>query len=160
MIRISHRGNLTGPNPEYENSPNYILNALGNDYDVEVDVWFKNNQFWLGHDEPKYLISLSFLQINKLWCHAKNVLTASVLNKTQEVHWFFHQEDDISITSNGHLWTYPGKELLPSHVSSSIAVIPERVEWNWNGLGMCNGICSDFIAIYSDKMTEARKINN
>ena len=38
MKIISHRGNIRGPNPEKENRPSYIDCALGNGYDVEIDI--------------------------------------------------------------------------------------------------------------------------
>ena len=41
MIFISHRGNLEGPNPERENNPDYISEALERVYSVEVDVWYE-----------------------------------------------------------------------------------------------------------------------
>ena len=39
MILISHRGNITGPNKEMENKPEYIEKTLKMGYDVEIDVW-------------------------------------------------------------------------------------------------------------------------
>ena len=54
MIFISHRGNLDGLNPDRENSPDYIDEAIKLGFDVEVDVRTKDGQLWLGHDEPQY----------------------------------------------------------------------------------------------------------
>ena len=54
MKLISHRGNTSGPNPEKENSPEYIIAALLAGYEVEIDVWFENGKFMLGHSEPQY----------------------------------------------------------------------------------------------------------
>jgi len=73
MILISHRGNILGKKKQLENNPDYIENALNLGYDVEVDVWSVDKQFYLGHDEPQYKIERSFLQNKKLWCHAKNI---------------------------------------------------------------------------------------
>ena len=74
MIFISHRGNLTGKNPEMENKPSYISDALNQGYHCEVDVWFVDNKFMLGHDEPKYgfpfVLFRSFYI--KLWINCKN----------------------------------------------------------------------------------------
>jgi hypothetical protein len=75
MILISHRGNISGPNPEQENHPDYIWAAIQAGYDVEVDVWFENGKFMLGHDEPQYefpfglikIITLSYGFIVKIW---------------------------------------------------------------------------------------------
>jgi hypothetical protein len=52
MILISHRGNLNGPNPERENHPDYIWEALRAGFEVEIDVWWVEGKFKLGHDEP------------------------------------------------------------------------------------------------------------
>ena len=73
MILISHRGNLNGPNRNRENEPLYIVEALEQGFDVEIDVWWKDNEFWLGHDEPQYKVKREFLQNRKLWCHSKNI---------------------------------------------------------------------------------------
>ena len=40
MILISHRGNINGKKPNYENKPEYIWEALRKGYHCEVDVWF------------------------------------------------------------------------------------------------------------------------
>ena len=62
MIFIAHRGNLNGPNKEMENKPEYILKALNKDFYVEIDVWYINNSFFLGHDNPDYKIDIEFLK--------------------------------------------------------------------------------------------------
>ena len=51
MILISHRGNVNGSILEKENSLEYIDNAICLGYDVEIDIWYKDNTIWLGHDE-------------------------------------------------------------------------------------------------------------
>ena len=71
MILISHRGNLRGRIPKYENNPSYIEKALKEGFDVEIDVWYKDNEWYLGHDEPTYHINMNWLRNKKLWCHAK-----------------------------------------------------------------------------------------
>jgi hypothetical protein len=42
MKLIAHRGNYVGINRHLENNPEYIREALGNGYDVEVDVRLVN----------------------------------------------------------------------------------------------------------------------
>jgi hypothetical protein len=54
---ISHRGNLHGPDPKLENKPPHIIEALNIGFDVEVDVFFRNKKFYLGHDHPQYEVS-------------------------------------------------------------------------------------------------------
>ena len=73
MYFISHRGNLKGSNPKKENSVQYINNALNNNFDVEIDLWFEKNFFFFGHDSPQYKIDLDFIKKRKFWIHAKNL---------------------------------------------------------------------------------------
>ncbi len=140
MILISHRGNLRGPNKSRENSPEYINEAQNNGYNIEIDVWFTNNKFYLGHDEPIYEIKKNFLNNNKFWCHAKNIEAMEALKGIGAIY-FWHQNDDVVLTSNGYFWTYPGKKLL----KNSICVLPETT--NLENID-CSGVCSDFIEKY------------
>ena len=56
-----------------------------------------------------------------------------------KIHCFFHHEDDVTLTSQGYLWTYPGRDLT----KNSIAVLPDgEVPED------IAGICSDFIEEY------------
>lgn len=142
MLIISHKGNLNGPNPDKENHPNYIDQAFIAGFEVEIDVWLLDGQFWLGHDQPQYKIEKNFLLDKKLWLHAKNMKAMFALNDMKLNHMincFFHQEDDCTLTSQGYIWTYP--RLLPLS-DQSIAVMPERVP-NWN-VSNAAGICTDF----------------
>ena len=141
MIYIAHRGNLEGPNPERENHPDYIKEALTIGYNVEVDVWHDNKKWWLGHDGPTYQIEKDFFYNNMLWFHAKN-LDALYQLATLGVHYFWHQEDDVALTSRGYFWTYPGKELA----TKSIAVMPEKA--SGNNFANCAGICTDLVLKY------------
>ena len=135
MILISHRGNLNGKS-DRENSPDYIEEALDQDFDVEIDVWYIDGEFWLGHDIPQYKVSEGFLEHPSLWCHAKNIDALYVMNTNYHIHCFWHQEDDVTLTSREFFWTYPGKELT----ESSIAVLPDS-----KPTVKVKGICSDFI---------------
>ena len=140
MIYISHRGNISGSNKKRENSPEYILEAIDKGFNVEIDINYKNNNFYLGHDNARYLVKKKFLLNKKIWCHAKSIKTMFMLKKIR-AHYFWHQKDDIALTSRGYFWTYPGKKLT----KNSICVLPE-----WHNIKKfnCAGICSDFIADY------------
>ena len=144
MILISHRGNIDGKKPLLENSPPYIEKALKKGFDVEIDVWYHSNQWFLGHDEPQHLVKSDFLTNDKLWCHAKNLQALEQLVKLG-AHCFWHQEDDYTLTSRGVIWAYPGKDL----VKNSICVMPERCEFKIEI--ECLGICSDIIEEYRKK---------
>ena len=102
MILISHRGNILGRKKQLENNPNYIDNALKLGYDVEVDVWSIDKQFYLGHDKPQYKIERSFLQNKKFWCHAKNIEAFYRMIDDNKIHCFFHDKDKVALTSKGY----------------------------------------------------------
>ena len=140
MYLISHRGNINGIKKENENNPWYIDKAISYGFDVEVDVRYEDGQFFLGHDFNQFKIKKEFLLNKKIWCHAKTGDALLALEKIK-AHYFWHQEDDYTITSRGFLWTYPGKKLL----SKSICVLPEIA--NYDKID-CLGICSDFIERY------------
>lgn len=142
MILISHRGNINGPSPDKENNPYYILEAIFSGYNVEIDVRFDNNTFVLGHDFPQYEVSEEFLKQKGLWIHCKNINVLSKLITNPECNCFFHDTDDVVLTSKNYLWTYPGKALY----SNSICVLPELFEPG--DISNVAGICSDYIGRY------------
>lgn len=142
MIKISHRGNLKGKEEAYENNPEYIDSALAQGYDVEIDLWYTENNYWLGHDEPQYQVSLTWLESrkNKLWVHCKNIEALVQLREAEsELNYFWHESDTVTLTSKGFIWAYPGKQ----PIKNSIGVMPELLNDN---IQECLGICSDYIA--------------
>jgi hypothetical protein len=144
MILISHRGNLTGPNPERENSQLYIQEALDKEFDVEIDVWVIDNIIYMGHDKPQYGVDFRWIRdrVNKLWVHCKNVESVVYFKECgYDVNYFWHQEDTLTLTSQNHIWVYPGKQ----PIKNSIAVMPEI---NNDDITKCLGICSDIIEKY------------
>tara|TARA_B100000579_G_scaffold374419_1_gene338655 strand:- start:6574 stop:7008 length:435 start_codon:yes stop_codon:yes gene_type:complete len=143
MMLISHRGNINGKKPELENQPKYILKGVLEGYFVEVDVWNKDGLLWLGHDEPQYSPGHEWLGKlkTKLIFHAKNYQAIELLQKLK-FHWFWHDQDDYTLTSEGYIWAYPDK---PSPGYKSIAVLPEIYNTNTNNF---YGICSDLIGNY------------
>ena len=143
MILISHRGNINGKEKN-ENSPILINQRLNEKFNVEIDVWFENNQFYLGHDEPEYKIDINYLMTNNLWIHCKNSNALSEISKYKNINYFYHNNDDYTLTSKGYIWVFPGKELI----NNSIVVLPEITEYNNEELKKCYGICSDNIQNY------------
>jgi hypothetical protein len=137
MIYIAHRGNINGKNPNMENYPDYITEAIKRGFNVEIDVWYINNEFFLGHDSPNTPIPESFLLDKNLWIHAKNIEALYQLH--EKTNCFFHNTDDAVLTSRNFIWTYPGKKLMPN----SIAVLPEPLDYNFNDIINCYGICTD-----------------
>lgn len=141
MILIAHRGNTNGKLESYENEPNYIDLAISKGYDVEVDVWYIDNQLYLGHDTPQYGVDFRWFRdrLSKLWVHCKNI-EALLYFKTcsYNINYFWHQEDDVTLTSQNYIWAYPGKQ----PIKQSIAVMPEIYNDN---VSEAIGICSDNI---------------
>ena len=146
MILISHRGNLEGKNPTQENSPNYIWEAILKGVSVEIDIWYIDGKFKLGNDNPQYDFPFELMKNHskKLWIHCKNLDAMSQLSELDRggihLNYFWHQKDDVALTSKGYLWAYPGK-----NVDNSIAVLPEIHNDN---LDNRIGICSDEILKY------------
>ena len=150
MILIAHRGNISGPNPEMENNPIYIVKELEKGYDVEVDIRGSfYTKFYLGHDEQQYMVSPEWLfkRAGKLWLHAKDIQALhSLTQQASNFNVFWHQDDFYTMTTKGFIWTYPGHTLTPE----SICVMPERFDGLYTAeqLNSCSGICTDFVEKY------------
>ena len=139
MKIISHRGNTSGPNKEYENHPNVISSLLKKNIDCEIDVWFIENKFYLGHDFPQYEVEESYILQKGLWCHAKNLEALYEMNKKNDIHFFWHENDDYALTSKNIIWTYPDKKTT----NKSIIVDLNK---NWRNKNYnCLGVCVDWI---------------
>jgi hypothetical protein len=149
MKFIAHRGNINGVEIEKENTLEYIVSAIEGGFDVEIDMWYKDNSFYLGHDNFEYKISLAFLQQFSvfLWCHAKDIYTLNELLKYFEINCFFHQNDNCTLTSHKYIWTYPEKSLTERSILLKFAkdenfTIPKNIF----------GICSDNVEYYKNKL--------
>jgi hypothetical protein len=146
MKLISHRGNINGRIENYENHPDYIDDTIRLGYDVEVDIWVVNGVLFLGHDEPQYGIDINWINERKkrLWIHCKNIQAiefAYWFKDDENLNFFWHQEDILTLTSRGYIWAYPGKQ----PIKNSIAVMPEIYK---DDITDCIGVCSDYISNY------------
>jgi len=153
MKLIAHRGNTQGPNHSEENKKEYIEKAIEEGYDIEIDLWHKEHCYYLGHDKPQYHVPMSWLVKHKdvLWIHCKNQealekLSTSVIS----LNYFWHENDKHTLTSAGHIWSYPGQP----HSSKSVVVMPETSDLLkfYNNDKMidvkdynCYAICSDYV---------------
>ncbi len=119
MLKISHRGNINGPDLEKENSIEQIFTAIGKGFDVEIDVWVIDGLIFFGHDYPKYLIDDFIIKKIKdsAWFHCKNLEALLFFaNNPVPYVFFWHQKDDFTLTSNGYIWTYPNKDITPRSI--------------------------------------------
>ncbi len=148
MRLISHRGNISGRNPEKENSPEYITNALDLGFDVEVDIWYVYGKYFLGHDNPTFEVTKDFINSikDRSWFHCKNEDALSNLNDDfDQINFFWHDSDKYTITSMGYIWAFPGEKII----KNSIILFPENYPENKNQILLSSGICSDYIEDYS-----------
>ncbi len=142
MKLIAHRANIHGSNKELENNPNQIDKCIELGYDVEIDLRYDEltGNMWLGHDAPQYPVTWHWLEQrgHKLWVHCKDFTTLNKLVfKENEYNYFWHQEDDFTLTSKGFVWTFPGKE---------VGVKSILVDLNGDNIDQeCYGICSDYV---------------
>jgi hypothetical protein len=156
MLLISHRGNLNGPNPQKENSFNYILKALKShpDLEVEVDLWRIDNKWYLGHDKPEHRISFSRLLLSRkrLWFHCKNLEALSFCsgNYGDAVKAFWHEEDKYTLTTNRYIWTFPNQLTTKNSIlvvlkKEDNLLYKSRIEKNEIQV---RGICTDYPTLY------------
>jgi len=107
----------------------------------------------LGHNNFNFLfisfrvsfpIKIEWLQErnHKLWIHCKNHKALETLYGS-EFHYFWHHDDDVTLTSRGIIWAHPKIQPL----KNSIAVLPDNYDWDLNN---CMGICSDYIKKYEN----------
>jgi len=133
MKIISHRGNLEGINTELENKPEQITKVINVGFDVEIDLRTKNGKLFLGHDYPQYKIDYEWLETNNksLWIHAKDYESVDFL-RTTNFNWFWHDKDEMTLTSHGYIWSNIGK-----YVNNGITVCLDYQELPSYLLGVC-----------------------
>ena len=131
MIRIAHRGNINGKEPELENDPDYLTGMFARGYDVECDIRYVDGKYYLGHDYPKYETNAEFLKNKHFWCHAKDGTTLRQALK-DGLHCFFDNNPNASytLTSKGYIWHWDGENLV---------YVMDK-----NGLV---GVCSDWVGL-------------
>lgn len=144
MKIISHRGNIDGINTDTENNPNQVDSVIDMGYDVEIDLRIKDNKLFLGHDYPQYEIDIEWLskRKDKLWVHAKDYNSVTFLKSTN-LNWFWHDKDDMTLTSHGYIWSNIGKYFEGGiTVSLEYAELPDYLL----------GVCTDYLnKIKTDK---------
>jgi hypothetical protein len=144
MIKISHRGNLYGPDLNKENTVDSIFNAISKKYEVEIDVWTIDGYLYFGHDMPEHRVDLKIINNIGLngWFHCKNLESLTFFKENLSNYKFFwHQTDDFTLTSNNYIWTYPGKNISKQSIIVHLEKPTQEYLDNFNGYG----ICSDYI---------------
>lgn len=141
MRIIAHRGLVDGPNKDLENKPSTIERALNQGFEVEVDVWLENDKWFLGHDMPTYPVEFSYLNNLNFWIHAKTIETLERLLAFKHLNAFWHQTDDVTLTSHNYLWVYPGQKTT----RHSVCVMPEKFMPIDDLVNLpCMAVCTDY----------------
>lgn len=142
MIFISHRGNLHGPNPARENSPDYIDEAIKAGFIVEIDLRTVGDTFFLGHDYPLHLIDKQWLadRSNDVLIHVKDAESLKRIDPNW--HFFCHSNDPFTRTSWGNIWIHD-----LTIVPDSFCIVPLMTRNLLNAYAYKNmhAICSDYI---------------
>jgi hypothetical protein len=143
MRLIAHRGLINGPNSEIENSPSQIEIALSYGFNVEVDVYYVDGEWFTGHDQPTYKVSLNWLKNKNFWIHCKNNEAFEQMTyMSPQLHYFWHYTDTYTLTSANVPWVYPGNKLF----KTSVCVLPENFMQLKDVKKLdVYGICSDYI---------------
>lgn len=144
---IAHRGNVSGPDKDLENTLLAIRNCIGLGYEVEIDVRYYNGNLYLGHDSANKnnTITHKFIQENTkhLWVHCKTVETLTHFRQVywgSELSYFYHNNDDVALTSKKHLWIHPNSEYV---VEGSIGVLPEKSKYDYS-FDNLHSVCTDY----------------
>jgi len=148
MKIISHRGNLDGRIPKLENTPEQIDKAHLMGYDVEIDVWYIWDKWYLGHDAPEHEITKKWLRKRRkwLWCHAKNLEAMPKMIK-EKLNCFWHENDKMTMTSKQILWCYPD-----TYIKDGITVVKEKI-FNSQEIKI-KGICTDYPLFFDDLISQ------
>ena len=141
MKIISHRGNIRGEVPSRENAPSYIDCAIGNGYDVEIDLRVVDGELWLGHDEPQYKVTHRWIRErrNSLWIHCKNLEAAK---ETWIYQSFCHTDDPFVFTSTGHIWLHDFSMLVDNKVI--IPLMNENDILQMKNFNNAFAVCTDY----------------
>ena len=143
MIKISHRGNVDGPETDLENHPDYIDTAISLGYDVEIDLRVHKGDLFLGHDHPDHAIDLQWLhsRSENIWIHAKDFNALDVLCETN-LRYFYHDIESYTLLSNGLIWCH---DITNCNNKSVIPLIDKFDIIKYTEYNFVYGICSDYV---------------
>lgn len=138
---------MSGPEVELENTPVHIDAAIAAGFDAEIDLWGKQGGLFLGHDGPDHSVTMEWLEqrANSVWVHCKNAGAISAVGQS-DLNWFYHNQDDYTLTSKGFLWAYPGRELP----QTKVVALHFGKDFNYNrSLYGAHAVCGDYVGLWS-----------
>jgi len=146
VILISNRGNTWHENgSETENEPNFVAAALER-FNVKIDVWMVDNEFYLGNDNPQYKIDESFLLNNRLWCQARNNEALIAMQTMNVLNCFSYNENNSIITPSGFTWVSVNNQSKKS-LRPKIIFMPEDL---FHINTKVAGICCNYVELLCD----------
>lgn len=147
MKIISHRGNIEQSYPQLENDPIYIQNAINQNIITEIDIWFVEKKYFLGHDSPKYEIDESWIIKNQNWllAHCKNIQAFYNLSHISNNILKLCHSNDPYVAINGELiWVHDKN--LPLNDSCIIPVYEKL--YDISNFLIVHAICTDYVTYY------------
>jgi hypothetical protein len=156
MKFISHRGNTNGRHKIYENSPSTINSVILMGYSVEVDIWYKDDTLFLGHDEPVWEIDDQFLKqhYTNLLIHCKDDASLFKLSSIPILELFTHSDDKFTLSSKNKILIHP--HTITTY-RKGILIMPELSHYTVEEILQFDGIVSDNIKFYEDCYNTIRK---
>jgi hypothetical protein len=137
-IVISHLGNISGRNPERENTLSYIREALDAGWHVCVRVRYANDAFMLPHASGWSIAPPAMLSKQRIWCYTDDAESMDALCGIN-AHAFFLTENMPTLTTAQFVWTLPPHRLA----TRSIAAFPELTDAAWLESAEPAGVCSN-----------------
>lgn len=150
MRIYSHRGNLSGKSPR-ENEPAFLQDCIAAGFHVEVDLWFVDGAYFLGHDGPEHPIDLKDFDREEVIFHLKS----PHLPALRHADAFAIDNDRYVLTLRGLLWTNFGQPTNPQGVMCSPELvgdptpIPDFVRAIRQDAA---GICTDYPLLVRDAL--------
>ena len=147
MKLISHRGNMDGQMPSKENRPSYIDSTMQLGIDVEVDLRFIDGDFYLGHDNPDYKVTIKWMELRKdqLWFHCKNIEAVLELLKQKDFKYFCHTSDNYVLTSTNHIWVHDLDGTIDENCIIPLLDKSDIVRYDG---AKPYAVCTDYINVY------------
>lgn len=149
MKIYSHRGNLSGKDPR-ENEPAFLLDCIALGFHVEVDLWFADGAYFLGHDEPTHRIDLADFDREEVIFHLKNAHVPHL----ERADAFAIENDPYVLTRRGLLWMNYGQPANPQGVMCSPELVgdPRPVAEFARSVRHAAGICTDHPVLVRDAL--------
>lgn len=150
-----------GSIPNKENRSEYLFDAIDEGFMVEVDIMTSiDGELYLGHDSlVERLTDELMCELLSTDCAIFHVKDLGAIHKIQKyrdaIHWFWHDKDNITLTSRNLIWTWPGTN-FSWNTSGVIENQPEfydgqegLIEWihhiHKGVILKPHGVCSDYV---------------